>query len=100
MSFLLSLIFSHQQNWRTKGWKQRVFGSEVTQAMYSHMGKCKNDKIKKLKINIFLKKKKFCLVQLPNSLLGNKLFCIFDPHLRSMLRVNLFQELFGCEFSL
>jgi hypothetical protein len=41
MSLLLSLMFS-QQNWRTR----RGAGWEVTQKLYAHMSKCKNEKKK------------------------------------------------------
>jgi hypothetical protein len=50
MSFLLSHMFSLQQNQRTKG--QNSFclevgdGGVVAQTMYTHVSKCKNDKIK------------------------------------------------------
>jgi hypothetical protein len=50
MSFLLSLMFSLQQIWRTRG--QNTFcpeagvgGGEVAQIMYTHVSKYKNDKI-------------------------------------------------------
>jgi hypothetical protein len=50
LSFLLSLIFSLQQNERTRG--QNKFcpevvgrGKEVVQTMYTHVSKCKNDKM-------------------------------------------------------
>jgi hypothetical protein len=45
MSFLLSLIFSLQQNWRTR----RREEGEVAQTMYTYVSKCKNDKIKEIK---------------------------------------------------
>jgi hypothetical protein len=46
MSFLLSLTFSLQQNWRTRG-QNKFFpegGREVAQTMYTHVSECKNDK--------------------------------------------------------
>jgi hypothetical protein len=56
MSFLLSLMFSLQQN-RRKGWTGSgglgVCGGEggnVAQTMYAHVSKCKNDKRRKKKI--------------------------------------------------
>jgi hypothetical protein len=53
LSFLLSLTFSFQQNQRTRG-QNRVYlevggKGEVVQIMYTHVSKCKNSKIKKLK---------------------------------------------------
>jgi hypothetical protein len=52
MYFLLSLMFSLQQNWRTRG--QNTFcleagvgGGEVAQIMYTHVSKYKNHKILK-----------------------------------------------------
>jgi hypothetical protein len=57
MSFLLSLMFSLQQNQRTRG--RNKFCLEVCmgvdQAMYTHVSKCKNDELKKL---LCLSKKK------------------------------------------
>jgi hypothetical protein len=55
LSFLSSLIFSLQQNWRTRG--QNRFCSDVcvcvegkvAQRMYIHVSKYKNDKIKQFK---------------------------------------------------
>jgi hypothetical protein len=52
MSFLLSLKFSLQQNRRTRGWNRVcpevcVWGSKQT--IYTHMNKCKNDKMKERK---------------------------------------------------
>jgi hypothetical protein len=49
MSFLLPLMFSLQQNQRM-GW-----GGEVVQTMYTHVSKCKNDNIKKMRHIISLK---------------------------------------------
>jgi hypothetical protein len=57
MSFLLLLIFSLQQNQRTRGQNRflpeagdRMGGGrrkgEVTQIIYTHVNKCKTDKIK------------------------------------------------------
>jgi hypothetical protein len=48
MSFLF-LMFSLQQNWRTRGWNRfcSEVGIGVAQTMYTHVSKCKNDKIKK-----------------------------------------------------
>jgi hypothetical protein len=55
MSFLLSLLFSPQQN-RRRGWKrfcleEEVWGAwglgkEMAQTMYTHVNKCESDKIK------------------------------------------------------
>jgi hypothetical protein len=50
-SFLLSLILSLQQNQKRRGWnrfslKGEGCGGEVEQTMYTHVSKCKNDKIK------------------------------------------------------
>jgi hypothetical protein len=47
-------MFSPQQNWRTHGQKRfspevRGAEGEVAQTMYTHVSKCKNDKIKKSK---------------------------------------------------
>jgi hypothetical protein len=49
--FLLSLMLSLQQNQRTRGQNrfssEAVWGlGEVAQIMYTHVSKCKNDKIK------------------------------------------------------
>jgi hypothetical protein len=44
ISFLLSLIFSLQQNRRRE---EQVLG--VAQTVYTHVSKCKNDKIKERK---------------------------------------------------
>jgi hypothetical protein len=50
-------MFSLQQNWRTRGQNRfclevgagsGVGGGDVAQTMYSHVSKCKNDKINKL----------------------------------------------------
>jgi hypothetical protein len=62
LSFLLSLIFSLQQNWRRRGqnrfcleavggeeWKRWERWEEVAQTMCTHLSKCKNDKIKERK---------------------------------------------------
>jgi hypothetical protein len=54
LSFLFSLMFSLQQNWRTRG-QNRFYlegegGGEVAQAMHTHVSKCENDKIKGEKI--------------------------------------------------
>jgi hypothetical protein len=53
MSFLLSLMISLQQNRRRRGQNKFCLelgwagvGGEVTQTMYTHVSKCKNDKIK------------------------------------------------------
>jgi hypothetical protein len=46
MSFFLSLMFSLQQNWRTRGSAPKQEWGEVTQTMYTHVNKCKNDEIK------------------------------------------------------
>jgi hypothetical protein len=63
VSFLLSLIFSLQQNWRTRGqnrfslevrglagWEEeesRGQGGEMAQTMYTYMNKYKNNKKEK-----------------------------------------------------
>jgi hypothetical protein len=50
MFFSLSLMFSLQQNQRTRGWNRfcpEVGGGEVVQTMYTHKNKCKNNKILK-----------------------------------------------------
>jgi hypothetical protein len=52
MSLLLSLIFCLQQNWRARGQNRfcpevRCVGGNVAQTMYTHVSKCKNEKIKK-----------------------------------------------------
>jgi hypothetical protein len=53
MSVLLSPIFSLQQNQRTREQNRfflktaGVFWGEVAQTMYTHLTKCKNDKIKR-----------------------------------------------------
>jgi hypothetical protein len=47
MFFLLSFMFFLQQNWRTRGWQR----GKVAQIMYTHVSKCKSDKI------FFFKKK-------------------------------------------
>jgi hypothetical protein len=60
MSFILSLMFPFQQNWRTRG--QNRFCPDVgfwwvgavAQIMYTHASKCKNNKIKERKIKIDL----------------------------------------------
>jgi hypothetical protein len=62
LSFLLSLMLSLQQKWRTRGWNrfcpeaergvEEEKEGEVTQIMYIHVNKCKNDKMKE--------RKKFC----------------------------------------
>jgi hypothetical protein len=56
MLFLLSLMFSLQQNQRRRGrnrfsWKRGLggrweVGGEVARTMYTHVSKCKNNKIK------------------------------------------------------
>jgi hypothetical protein len=49
LAFLLSLMFSPQQNWRRRGrgfCLERGWGWEVAQTMYMHVNKCKNNKIK------------------------------------------------------
>jgi hypothetical protein len=49
----------HQQNQRTRGWNrfcQEAMGGEVTQIMYTHVSKCKNDTIK-------LKKKELAFLE-------------------------------------
>jgi hypothetical protein len=50
MSFLFSLMFPLQQNWRTRE-QNRFFPEwgcgrrkEVAQTMYTHVGKCKNER--------------------------------------------------------
>jgi hypothetical protein len=56
MSFLLSSMFSLQQNRRTRG-QNRFFleaelvgrSGEVSQTMYTHVSKCKNGKNKRKK---------------------------------------------------
>jgi hypothetical protein len=59
LSFLLSLMFSLQQNGENKREEQVLLGSRlggdenrcnVAQKMYTHVSKCKNDKIKERKI--------------------------------------------------
>jgi hypothetical protein len=52
MTFFLSLMFSLQQNCRTRGWNRFCLEGwgEGVQIMYTHVSKCKNDKIKKIKI--------------------------------------------------
>jgi hypothetical protein len=62
MSFLLSLVFSSAKSKKRGGtdsaWKW-VWGEwRGIQTMYTHVSKCKNDKIKKLKKNL----NKKCLV--------------------------------------
>jgi hypothetical protein len=50
LSFLLCLMFSLQQNWRTRGWNrfcQEAGGGEEIQKMYSHVSKCNSDLKKK-----------------------------------------------------
>jgi hypothetical protein len=42
MSFLLSLIFSLQQNWRRE--REREVGGEMAQTRYAHMNKLLNNK--------------------------------------------------------
>jgi hypothetical protein len=48
-------MFSLQQNQRTRGWKRfcleagRGWEGEVTQTVYTHVNKCKNNKIKERK---------------------------------------------------
>jgi hypothetical protein len=54
MSFLLSLMFSHQQNQRTRGRNRfcQEAGSgwgEVAQTMYTHVSQCKIGKTKEEK---------------------------------------------------
>jgi hypothetical protein len=62
MSFILSLIFSIQQHWRTRGWNRfclevgdgsgRDWGGEEVEGgpkMYTHVNEYKNDKIKERK---------------------------------------------------
>jgi hypothetical protein len=48
LSFLLSPMFSLQQNWRTRGRTGSAGGGggEVVQTMYIHVSKCKSKKIK------------------------------------------------------
>jgi hypothetical protein len=60
MSFLLSLTFSLQQNWRRRQNRfcPKVGGEEVAQTIYTHVNKCKNNKIKGEKKKKFLPKKK------------------------------------------
>jgi hypothetical protein len=53
MSSLLSLMFSFQQNLRTGGWK-RLCPEQVAQTMYTHIHKCKNNKIKRRKKNMLV----------------------------------------------
>jgi hypothetical protein len=63
MFFLLCLTFSPQQNWRIRGQNRfcleaRVRGKweeEMAQIMYTHVSRCKNDKIK---LKFFKVKKK------------------------------------------
>jgi hypothetical protein len=54
MSSLLSLLFSLQQNWRSRqnrffleargvGRREREQGGEMAQTMYTHMNKCINN---------------------------------------------------------
>jgi hypothetical protein len=48
LSFLLSLMLSLQQNWRTRRWNRfcpKVGEDGGRQIMYTHVSKCKNDKI-------------------------------------------------------
>jgi hypothetical protein len=49
MPFILSLMFSLQQNQIQEGGTGSVCGGgrELTQKMYRHVSKCKNDKIRK-----------------------------------------------------
>jgi hypothetical protein len=53
LSFLLSLMFSLQQNWRTRGENRFCLGAEVVgdgwgrqPKQCTHISKCKTDKIK------------------------------------------------------
>jgi hypothetical protein len=53
MSFLLSLMFSLQQNQKTRGWNRfcpEKVGRNVAQTMYTHVSKCKNNKVKRKNI--------------------------------------------------
>jgi hypothetical protein len=53
LSFLLSLMFCLQQNWRTRGPNRfcpEAVGGRVAQTMYTHVSKCKNV-LKNNKIN-------------------------------------------------
>jgi hypothetical protein len=49
--FLLSLMFSLQQNTRTRGWNRFCLeaGGRGLQIMCTYVSKCKNDKISKIK---------------------------------------------------
>jgi hypothetical protein len=65
MSFLLSLIFPLQQNWRTRGQNKfcpeegrKGVGKEVALTMYIHVSKYKHDKLKKIKKDMVLRS--FC----------------------------------------
>jgi hypothetical protein len=53
MSFILSLMISLQQNQTKRGWNRFCLEvwREGAQRMYTHVNKCKNDKIKGEKIN-------------------------------------------------
>jgi hypothetical protein len=51
MSFLLSLIFSLQKNQR-RGQNRLCLEAEGGGMVYTHVGKCKNDKIKGVKKKI------------------------------------------------
>jgi hypothetical protein len=61
--FYYLFCFSLQQNWRTSGRNRfcpeaggKWGEGEVAQTMYTHVSKCKNDKIKK--VQIYLKRSK------------------------------------------
>jgi hypothetical protein len=51
MAFSLSLMFSHQQNWRTGSnrFYPEVGGWGGKQCIHTHISKCKNEKRKKNK---------------------------------------------------
>jgi hypothetical protein len=65
MFFLLSLMFSLQQNWRTSGWIRfypEAGGREVAQTMYTNVSKCKNDEKKKRRRMTLNNKTSNCLI--------------------------------------
>jgi hypothetical protein len=74
LSSLLSLMFSLQQNQRTRGWNGGGVGV-VAQTMYIHVSKCKNDKIKR-KNN---KKKKWVLSMFIDSIMLHAYINYFHP---------------------
>jgi hypothetical protein len=54
MSFLLSLMFFLQQNQRARGRNRVCQEGGVGQTMYKHVSKCKNYKIKKEYVYIYI----------------------------------------------